>query len=96
MEKLEGDEQGYAELLKMVKANLIDIPNKLDVAIEEEDIVSVRKKAHALKGSSLNCCFYMLKDLSLSLEHIEAHDKSVLLSRNKDIKKEIQRVLELI
>ncbi|WP_146933471.1 Hpt domain-containing protein [Gillisia hiemivivida] len=96
MDKLEGDEEAYAELMEMVKANLIDIQNKLDLAIEAEEIEDVRKVAHALKGSSLNCCFYVLKDLSLSLEHIDTHDKSVLLSRNNDIKKEIQIVLELI
>ena len=96
MGKLEGDEAGYAELMEMVRANLIDIQNRLDKAIEAEDLDNVRKVAHALKGSSLNCCFYVLKDLSLGLEHIDTHEKSVLLSHNNNIKKEIQRVLELI
>lgn len=96
MEKLEGDEEGYAELMEMVKTNLIDIQNKLDAAIEAEDIDTVRKVAHSLKGSSLNCCFYTLKDLSLELEHIKTQEKSVLLTQNELIKKEIQVVLELI
>ncbi|WP_198012040.1 PAS domain S-box protein [Gillisia sp. CAL575] len=96
MDKLEGDKEGYTELMEMVKANLIDIQKRLDLAIESEDIDSVRKVAHALKGSSLNCCFYMLKDLSLGLEHIATHEKSVLLTRNNEIKKEIEIVLGLI
>ena len=96
MEKLEGDQEGYAQLMEMVKTNLIDIQKNLDIAIEAEDFVYLRKVAHALKGSCLNCCFYVLKDLALDLEKIETQDKSVLLSRNDDIKKEIQIVLELI
>ena len=96
MEKLEGDDEGYAELMEMVRANLIDIQNKLDIAIEADDIDSVRNVAHALKGSSLNCCFHTLKDLSLELEHIKTQEKSVLLTRNELIKKEIHVVLGLI
>ncbi len=96
LEKLEGDEEGYAQLMEMVKTNLSDIQANLDIAIENEDMDNVRKVAHSLKGSSLNCGFYALKELASALEHLKTEKKSVLLTHNKNIKKEINIVLDLI
>ncbi|WP_029332028.1 PAS domain-containing hybrid sensor histidine kinase/response regulator [Gillisia marina] len=96
LEKLEGDEEGYQQLMEMVKTNLSDIQSKLDTAIEAEDFDSVRKVAHSLKGSSLNCGFYALNELAFALEHIKTEKKEVLLAHNQNIKKEINIVLDLI
>ncbi|TVZ27696.1 PAS domain S-box-containing protein [Gillisia sp. Hel_I_86] len=96
LDKLEGDEEGYTQLMEMIKINLADIQSKLDIAIENEDFKYVRKVAHSLKGSSLNCGFYALSELAFALEHTKAEKKSVLLTHNKNIKKEIDIVLDLI
>ncbi|RKS50521.1 PAS domain S-box-containing protein [Gillisia mitskevichiae] len=96
LDKLDGDEEGYAQLMDMVKTNLSGIQLKLDHAIEIQDLDSVRKVAHSLKGSSLNCTFYALNELASALEHINTDKKSVLLAHNKNIKKEINIVLDLI
>ncbi len=96
MEKLEGDEEAYEELMQMVKTNLVNIQNNLAESIEKEDFNEVRKVAHSLKGTSLNCNFDMLKELSSSLEHTEAQEKVVFLTHQKGIIKEIKNVLELI
>lgn len=96
MEKLEGDEEAYRELMKMVKTNLEDIQLRLSKSIENQDFDNVRKIAHSLKGTSLNCSFIVLKDLSSTLECTEAQEKVVFLDHQKSINKEIERVLELI
>ncbi|HSM64443.1 MAG TPA: response regulator, partial [Gillisia sp.] len=96
MKKLEGDEEAYRELMKMVKTNLEDIQLRLSKSIENQDFDNVRKIAHSLKGTSLNCSFNVLKDLSSTLECTEAQEKVVFLDHQKSINKEIERVLELI
>jgi CheY-like chemotaxis protein len=96
MEKLEGDEEGYSQLMDMVKTNLLDIHERLTTAIENEELDNVRKIAHSLKGTSLNCGFYMLNNLSIALEDLDSEDKVVFLAHNKIIKKEIDVILGLI
>ena len=96
MEKLEGDEEAYKDLMQMVKINLVNIQNSLEEAIEAENFEDVRKVAHSLKGTSLNCNFNMLKDLSSTMEHTEAQEKVVFLAHQQGIIKEIKKVLELI
>lgn len=96
MNKLDGDKEGYNQLMDMVRTNLKNIQNKLEAAIELEDLDAIRKTAHALKGSALNCGFYALKELAYNLENIKAEKKTVLLTHNKKIKNEINIVLNLI
>lgn len=96
MDKLEGDEEGYTQLMEMVKSNLLDIYGRLTVAIEEEEYDNVRKIAHSLKGTSLNCNFYVLNSLSIVLEEINSQEKVVFLAHNEKIKKEIDTIFKLI
>jgi CheY-like chemotaxis protein/HPt (histidine-containing phosphotransfer) domain-containing protein len=96
MEKLDGDEEAYVELMQMVKTNLVNSQLRLEESIEKLDFDNVRIVAHSLKGASLNCNFNMLKDLSSTLECTEAQEKVVFLTHQKGIIEEIERVLELI
>ena len=96
LETLEGDKEGYLQLMEMVRSTLNSLQIDLKEAISNQDLDKVRKVAHSLKGTSLNCKFNTLKDLSECLEEVDTQEKVLLLKHQERIDQEIANILDLI
>jgi HPt (histidine-containing phosphotransfer) domain-containing protein len=98
LDKVGGNESFFIEILGMVKSGLIetDIDELKNTVDLQEDISSVRKMAHKIKGSALGVCFEVLAEYANQLERMEPWDWEMARNLIDQMKSELKYLLELI
>lgn len=69
LNKIENDEEVYIELIETTLVKVPEYMNMLYRSIEEEDFEKIRKRAHAIKGTSLTMCLNKFAKLAEDIEN---------------------------
>ncbi|MCF4102744.1 PAS domain S-box protein [Gillisia sp. M10.2A] len=94
--KFMGNEEDVAELMKIVTSNLNKLSASLADEIAKENLDNIKKVAHSIKGTALNCNFNILRDLAIELESIQSFKKDVLSQYEQKINDEIKFLINII
>lgn len=98
----DGDEAFLHELITMIHADIEVRRQKLEESLAAEDMPSVKRFAHTLKGHALHVGATTLVDLARSIESAAMDENPVLCRLNVDaltlecaaVQRELQNVLQ--
>ncbi|WP_417886573.1 PAS domain S-box protein [Zunongwangia sp.] len=89
LEKFDGNQDSYQELLKIVNNSFDEALVAIRKGIKKEDLQELQKIGHKLKGSAQNCCFNYLEKLAAKLENLVVFEVDELRLLQNEIQNEI-------
>lgn len=95
--RVDGDEELLEELVGEFINQTPDIINSIQEAIEKNDLITVERKAHSLKGSSANIGAILLNEIAINMEK-QARNKNITGSKiiSKKLEEEFERLKDFM